>query len=325
MNEVREVPELGQLLSGIRKLFVPKETSEVRLPGQGSHFDSIRDEYNATLKSLQERLAAERAALERLRAQSTATQSSGTAAFKISKNEIAQAHSEIRSDIEDLHVKLGSGIDVSTLPDLREFMLSSAKEIRIGSDGDIECRIRSAGLISILERSADIAWRKLLRLMKVAGIRWPEPHNLAPNASDEQRERARAREVADIQETFLHAKPEAVGELVIGVVHSWKFSYPARGSWLWQQVALRAVASAVEARIAKQAVEELKAQGDAIREEVASLLRNEIRSLSKIMASGGAAIDEIDSMAQNTSALITKIVVDKMMMRAQPVFQEAEA
>ena len=129
---------------------------------------------------------------------------------------------------------------------------------------------------------------------------------------------------SDVRETFLCSNPEILAELIVGVVPSWKH-YLSAGSWLWQQVALRAVATAIEAAIAREVVETLKADSDGIREEVAVLLRRELQSLSKIMSSPGKSIEEIDHMAQNAGAVITKIVVQRLLLRAQPVFKRAGA
>ena len=189
-----------------------------------------------------------------------ATSESASAARLASARELLlqqreNARQSLEAHIGHLHSQLGTGIDAEMRERLLRLLAAHSPAVEDSPHLSIEERIERSVLRHLFLRASEAAWLRFENLMAESGLVWPAQEGLAETLTPEELHRLREKHRDEIRLVFLAAPPEQQADLIRGDGKAWMYSYPARGSYLWLQTALRGVAAALCAQYFAAALE----------------------------------------------------------------------
>ena len=153
-------------------------------------------------------------------------------------------HRAIREDIEKMHGRLETGIGGPDLDALAKFLEELDGSVKADKDShSILPRARYAISEQLQARAGELAIARLADLLQREKLGWPDPTQGGPGVTAEELERSRRRRLAEIQEAFLGAGLKRTAERMRGIVSAWASDYPQRGSPLWEESVLEAIAA----------------------------------------------------------------------------------
>ncbi len=206
-----------------------------------------------------------------------------------------QARRRLEEDILSLHGVLQSGLSQDELGELRQVLPT----LWPAPDG-AECRMEVHVLDGLFQRVGSLAWERLLELVGAAGLGWPVASELVHGRTGEALTVLIQQHQREVQAGFLAQTAQACADQIAGEVAAWSHGYPEEGSWLWRETALRAVGSALRARLFLRAVELWKARPPEVEQELQDLMRPHVEETQRLLSGGqlspGQALDMLQQI-----------------------------
>lgn len=225
---------------------------------------------------------------------------SGPSRAEFQKQELERAVEDMRSSIIYLHSKLGTAITEDAIWDIHAYLEDLHKQT---AGDELGARIRAAIVTHVFDQLGAAAWSGLIHSMKRVDIAWPEPGGLMPNPSDADRARATEAHLSDAEELFHRQNMKRGMDSMIGIESAWK-TYPDRASWLWQEAALRGVASGIRCEMMREAVQKLRADGDELRAKANAALQEDLARVQASLESGLHSIEDAEKLISGTDAVV---------------------
>jgi hypothetical protein len=155
-----------------------------------------------------------------------------------------------------------------------------------------------------------LAVARLLALLQERHAVWPDPIRTGSHDSVEQIEAARRRRLADLRQSFLALDYARTAVRMMGIVRGWGGDYPDRGSPLWEETVLEAVACALRARLVLHAVEVLRRDLDALLARVTEAIGPEVVALQRLVAGGVNSIEQANRAVAGAMRVLDEVVPD---------------
>ena len=217
------------------------------------------------------------------------------------KKEIERAHSQMLQAILTCHKDLGTGLDESRLKELHDLYEEIPQPEEHGRPTSLQNMIKYATAKLFHEELGPPSWQKLLTALAAKGIEWPDPEGLSPNATAEEKEKARAHYQARNESAFLERPLRHSGDLIIGVVKIWRASYPTPSSGLYRETVYEAVASAFRAESLERALKLASDVPEELVKKIDSLLTEELGVVYRALNKDDLTLDEAHQANQVTS------------------------
>lgn len=214
----------------------------------------------------------------------------GPTADELALEEREAARGRLESDIVALHVRLGTGLE-SQLATLSDWLRGHAPRIATLEEGT-ERRIDAQVLQRLFERAGLLAWERLEELMALAEEPWPVPQSLLIGRPEEDAPRVLEQHRRELQEDFIAADSERVADLVQGEIRAWSHYYPDSTTTLWQEVALRGVASALRIQLFQSMIGEWERRPEELEVRIAAVLERELRNARALLSEGVQSLDQ---------------------------------
>jgi hypothetical protein len=312
-NEGRGVG-LG-FLDGFARLFRARaeETAAAppgEAPGQGEPaLEAVDAEFESVLEALHAAIEAQRASRRGLAA--------GTGFARVvdqrpdPKRTMEEMHRAMRADVLAKHAELGTGIGDRDLEALASFLGEVETFSEAGRQSyKIFPRARYATLKRLWSEAGPLAVARLIALLQERHATWPDPIRSGSHGSVEQIEAARRRRLADVRESFLAMDYARTALRMVGIVTGWRDDYPDRGSPLWEETVLEAVACALRARLVLHAVDVLRRDVDVLLARVREAIGPEVVALQRLVAGGVNSLEQASQAVAGAMRVLDEVVSD---------------
>lgn len=324
-REQREGATLG-FLESVMRLFgraeavrPPHAAEAVRPAGFHAGLEAALDELNRRIEE-QRRAAAARGVAD---SDDGSRHGTGQERAEERQHRMEAAHRAIREDIEAMHARFETGIAgadlVQIAAGLRELAVDSSK-------GRNSHELLPRARYSIGERfrreAGELAVARLIALMKARGLEWPDPMHHRPGAPPEE-ERARARRLGDVRAAFLAQDFERAADGVLGVVRGWGSDYPDRGTPLWEETVLEAVAGAFRGRLVQTFIDVVRRDREQIMERMDETIGAQLASLQSVLADGVHSIEQANHAVSGCLRVIDEVLPELAWAHVRSVLPEA--
>ncbi len=302
--------ELGFLdgfLARFRRTSV--EPSAEKRPAASSQ--GLRQEFEAALKGLNQKIEEQRRRDQESvgggeRGEKTAAERRAERAERMEA-----AHRAVFEDVVAMHGRLGTGLGSEDLTGLRAFLDEVEAMAAPGAEShEILPRARYAIAKRLGHEAGELVLASLRPLLEKAGMAWPDPIRYHPSATAEDIEAARSRRFSEMREQFLARGLSKTAERVVGVVGAWGADYPDRGSPLWEEAVLEAVAAGLLARLLREFVVRLRSDREIIEAETDRLIGPQLAAVQKVLESGVASVEEATQAAAGALRVIDEVIPD---------------
>jgi len=155
--------------------------------------------------------------------------------------------------------------------------------------------------------AGELAVARLIDLLQREKMSWPDPIQLGPSVSAEEAERSRRRRLAEVREAFLATGLKRTADRILGIVSAWGSDYPERGSPLWEESVLEAVASGIRADLVKEFVEVLRRDKDVLLDKTESSVGKELDALRKALQGGITSIDQANQAVASALRVLDEV------------------
>jgi YHS domain-containing protein len=183
----------------------------------------------------------------------------------------------------------------------------------------IQERIESSVLRELFSRAGEAAWLRLLAdLMAKSGLVWPAQDGLPETLSPEEIDRLREKHRGDIRRAFLAATPAQQADLIRGEVETWTYGYPAMGTYLWLQTALRGVAAALCAQYFAAALELWIWRSPEIDGDLVACLDNKLEPARKALRGGLRSLAEALDLSARIDEVCERTIPSMVWKRILP-------
>lgn len=227
-------------------------------------------------------------------------------------------HQAIAEDIVELHGKLGTGLTRAELEGLQAGLTPLLPYLEKERGGMVE-RTYFHVLTRVLKETAALAWTELMERMQAAGVQWPEPGGISPNATAEERAAARQRSLDGARQAFLQARPEHVCDRVFGLVQIWRASYPPRGSDLWLQQGLLGVASGRQLQLFEAGASLLMGpEGEEVKAQLREAAQDALTQTRDVLQRGSQSLWDVNEMLISTDRLASTVAPDLVWSWLEP-------
>jgi len=224
---------------------------------------------------------------------------------------LEEAHQAIREDVVAMHVRLGTGLGNDDLGDLNAFLKEVDALAAPGAEShELLPRARYRIAKRLGQEAGELVLAGLRPMLEKAGVAWPDPIRYHPAATPEDIEAARSRRFSEMREQFLARGLKKTAERVLGIVGSWGADYPQRGSPLWEEAVLEAVAAGLQARLLQQFVGRLRSDREVIEAETDRLIGPQLAAVQKVLESGVASVEEATQAAAGALRVIDDVIPD---------------
>jgi hypothetical protein len=201
----------------------------------------------------------------------------------------------LEDEINDLHIRLWTGIPKDALPGLRLFLAAHDPNAFAQSAASIKQQIEGSVLKLLSRHTGERAWERVNELMTLSRVSWPIPDGLAQNRSADELEAAVCHHYEEVRLDFVAASAQRLANLVCGEVSAWAYCYPPRGSYLLEKTALCGVAAGLWAQLFAAALENWMRRPPELEAQLLETLDVELlaarRSLETVGGSSRTAAD----------------------------------
>lgn len=218
------------------------------------------------------------------------------------------AQRELWDEILALHDRLGTELTESSLPRLRQVALGHAFAVEEPSDLSLEGRIDYFVLKDLFRRCAERAWDRLGQLMEPAGEGWPIPPDLSYHRAPESVAEMVDRRQQDLKEEFVSASLQKQADLTLGEVQVWGPTYPASGSWLWQQTALVSVGAGLQLQLFTAALELWLWRSPNLDAALSAQIEKELVAAKELLHRGVLTLEDAENVANRSRQVCTNIL-----------------
>jgi len=294
----------------VMRLFRRKEAAPAAEPETAAGSMKLQGELDAAIRELDQKIE------ERRRATTTrvaVAEGRATAEQRAdaSQRRMETAHQAIRADVEAMHQKLGTGFASADLDHVATVLHELAALTAPGKDShELLSRARFAIGERLRTEAGERAVERLVELLRKQNMEWPDPTRYRPGAAPEEIERSRTRRLRDVREAFLAQDFERAAHCVLGVVPGWKSDYPERGTPLWEETVLEAVAAAIRGRIAEEFAEVLRRDRDALFARVDESIGKQLGAIQSVLAGGVESIAQANQAVASSLRAIDEIVTE---------------
>ena len=271
----------------------------------------LRREFEAALEGLTKKIEEQRRREEE--ASGGGERGEKTAAERLAERakRLEAAHRAIREDVVAMHGRLRTGLGTDDLVDLQAFLEEVDALAAPGAEShELLPRARYRIVKRLGHEAGELVLARLRPMLEKAGVAWPDPIHYHPSATAEDIEAARRRRFSEMREQFLARGLKKTAERVLGVVGSWGSDYPQRGSPLWEEAVLEAVAAGLQARLLRQFVGRLRSDREIIEAETDRLIGPQLAAVQKVLESGVASVEEATQAAAGALRVIDEVIPD---------------
>jgi hypothetical protein len=203
------------------------------------------------------------------------------------------AHGAMREDIEQMHVRLRTGLRRADLNDIIAFLKGLDAFAGAGRDSHaLLPRVRHGITQRLRAEAGAMALDRLHVRLKRQGLRWPDPPRYQPHATREDIELSRLRRMSDVRVAFVAYRLERIADRAQGVVWGWGGDYPDRESVLWRESVLVGVAAALCGQLLQHFLELLRQDGDLLLARIEESVGERLPTLRALLDSGAFLVPE---------------------------------
>lgn len=300
----------SSFLEGLKSIFQGSKSSELNQAITTSSSQSIGADLSSSVEALKSAITKQRELIANQSSTSArsslSSKTGGPSLEKPQEQEFEQSVRAMQNSIAALHVKLGTGMTEEQIDSFVDFFEQLGDQCQ---GKDVDSRIR-ASIAERLQRDlSPISWNIFTQMMESAKICWPEPGGIMPGATDEERSRAVACKMEEAQILFLSQSLKLGVENMRGIVSAWK-RYPDSDNWLWQEVALRGVASGIRCALVKEAVDALRANAEQLKAKARELISEQMGKIQGVLSTGLHSLEEAEELVRSTDLVVTELLPD---------------
>jgi hypothetical protein len=214
---------------------------------------------------------------------------------------------EMLREIVRLHQELASGVDAYDLPKLKRAMQDFTKTYKNFNPGSLDDRARAAAARIVLSKTSSLAWDELLALLKDKPSAGWHKIEVGPGHEQQDAERLMNYMISEQKDLFIGSNIDSFTDLITGDVAAWKYDYPDPKSSLGRQVALRAVASGIKARLIDTAVKKIQAGREEIWGTIRNLMDQEYQTINEQASRGVSSLDEAHEILAAVNAALDAV------------------
>lgn len=229
-------------------------------------------------------------------------------AEELALQEREAARARLEGDISSLHARLGTGLEGALSP-LADWLRSHAP-LPAGPEEGMERRIDAQVLRSLFLRAGLLAWERLEELMELAEQPWPIPQSLVIGRPEEDVPRVLAQHRRELQDDFVAADAERIADLVRGEIQAWSHYYPDSTTTLWQEVALRGVASALRVQLYRAMLEEWAGRPAELGMRIEGVLEHELEHARERLQEGVRSLDQARRLSAEVDRVCGLVIPD---------------
>lgn len=307
-------------LHSLAALFQGSERGEKRAGGKAAPDPGakVATEFESALLELEKKLDAQKQEAEASGPQRARGLTSEERAAEIQKRTEA-VHRTILEDVVAMHERLGTGVRGDELPRISSAVEALQDMVDAGRDSRaLLPRARSAILQRLQKEAGEGSADDLVAGLRHAAIEWPDPMSHHPSATPEEIEAARQRRLRDVREVFLASDLHKTAERMLGIVRGWGSDYPARGSALWQESVLEAVAAGIRGKRVLEYVEALRQDRGEILSQVEALLGKDLEALHRSLQGGVSSLEQASRAAAGALRVVDEVVPQLAWERLRP-------
>jgi hypothetical protein len=251
---------------------------------------------------------------------------SATDRVEAAKRRMEAAHRAIREDIDAMHARLGSGLapgDVDRIAArLRELGALTAP----GRDShELLPRARYAVGGRLRREAGELAIARLVALLERHQMSWPDPTHHRPGDDAEEIARSRSRRLRDVRAAFLAHDFERAAECVVGVVRGWQSDYPDRGTPLWEETVLEAIAAAFRGELLDRFVAVLERDRERLLAQVEDSIGREVAALQGLITSGVTSIEQASQAVASSLRAMDELLPELAWQHVRAELPDASA
>jgi hypothetical protein len=155
--------------------------------------------------------------------------------------------------------------------------------------------------------AGEIAVARLIDLLRREDLPWPDPIQQGPTVTAEEVERSRQRRLGEVREAFLASGLERTADRMLGTISAWGSDYPERGSPLWQECVLEAIAAGIRADLVKEFVAVLQKDKDLLLTQTEGAVGNELAVLQRALQGGITSIDQANQAVTGALRVLDEV------------------
>lgn len=153
--------------------------------------------------------------------------------------------------------------------------------------------------------------------------RGPRERTVSQDAGSAGAETRRARRLGDVRAAFLAQDFERAADGVLGVVRGWGSDYPDRGTPLWEETVLEAVAGAFRGRLVQTFIDVVRRDREQIMARMDEAIGAQLASLQSVLAGGVHSIEQANQAVSGCLRVIDDVLPELAWAHVRAVLPEA--
>lgn len=287
----------------------PPASAPTAAPSGPAKLEAMEAEFAAALQGLEAKIQARVDATAPTSAAAGARRATAADREAERLRRMEECHAAIRADVEAMHQRLGTGLGAKDLPDLATFLLELEADAKEGKDSHaILPRARYAIAQKLQTEAGELAADRTVALLESHQVPWPDPTQSGPNQTAEEIERSRRRRLAETRESFLASGLKRTAERLLGIVSAWGSDYPERGSPLWVETTIEAVAAGLRASLVRDAVELLRRGNAPLVAKTEELVGAEVAALQRAVQGGVTSIEQANQAVSGALRVLDEVL-----------------
>ena len=239
-------------------------------------------------------------------------------ALEEERSAIEVQHGLMLGDILQLHSRLDTGLGESELRSLSDELKSHCNEFRSQHPGTLVQWAMAAVAARFHQEALSWGWDEFERRRKQAGIAWPLPGGLAPNADAEEVDSHRRMQHRLNHQQFVEGALSILADLMLGVVPSWRALYPEQGGTVWVGTVFEAVAGALAGLRWRQISRCAASHHADIESVLARALGTELDDIEKRLRQGVSSLAEARELSEQAVGRCRQVAPEVVWQYLQP-------
>ena len=219
------------------------------------------------------------------------------------QDSLRQEQMALRADIMKLHAKLNTGLSESMLEQMGESLREHCRGFRAPRPDELS----EISMLSVMARfhkeSLEWAWQEFEKRLQNAGLAWPEPTGLAPQADEIEVAEHRRLHRQKLYAAFVGGPFLRFADLIIGVVPVWRTLYPQRGGAVWIESVYEAVAGALACRRLAQLEALAERDREILERLISEVLAGQLAPLQQRLTAGVGSVAEARNLSDQAISL----------------------
>jgi len=160
-----------------------------------------------------------------------------------------KAHEQLFEDIVQYHERFDTGITEEDLWTLHDFMKGeAAREQEHSTESPLHEHVEYNSLNFFRQKASEEAWTQMEAYMERFEIEFPVPSSLVDHSDPGRIQKVREERKKMARGEFIVTPSPMLAELILGNIPMWVYSYPAKGTYLWELTVLQGIAAALAAK-----------------------------------------------------------------------------